>query len=118
MATVSKNLASLDSKGQSQAERPHWFDENPTIDVISPQLQQLLQSYSRIPADKLLDHVVKLREEAWAVHPYPCIGRFFFLENNFDGLVEEYNEVVERLCKGQKLLDMACCVGPVSYTHL
>jgi len=111
MVVVSNNLACQNSKGESQTEKPDWFDENPTIDAIPPEFQRLLQSYSEIPADELLDHVIKVREEAWAVHPFPCIGRFLFLHDNFKGLEEEYNEAVQRLCKGQKLLDMACCVG-------
>ncbi|CAE7207007.1 hypothetical protein P3342_011292 [Pyrenophora teres f. teres] len=110
MAAVSNDLACQNFQKES-SERPNWFDPDPTIDAISPDFRRLLQSYSGIPADELLDHVVKVREEAWAIHPFPCIGRFLFLQNNFKGLEDEYNEVIQRLCQGQKLLDMACCVG-------
>ncbi|KAH4253093.1 hypothetical protein HBI04_098590 [Parastagonospora nodorum] len=107
MAHVGDDMAAINAKGGPLA----WFDKNPTLDVISPELQQLLKSYSGIQQDELLDHVVKIREEAWKIHPYPCIGQFLFLENNFGENDEEYKEVIQRLGKGQKLLDMACCVG-------
>jgi 2-polyprenyl-3-methyl-5-hydroxy-6-metoxy-1,4-benzoquinol methylase len=88
-----------------------WFEENPTKDHIPTATQRLLETYSGIPSDEVFDHAVKLRDEAWKVHPYPCIGQFRFLEPSFTELPNEYHEAVERLCNGQKLLDMACCVG-------
>lgn len=53
---------------------------------------------------------MNLRNKAWKIYPYPCIVQFRFLE---PGINEcgEYNEVIERLRKGQKLLNMACCFG-------
>jgi SAM-dependent methyltransferase len=87
-----------------------WFDERPSESQIPPSARQLLETYSGIPSDEVVDHVVNLRNEAWKIHPYPCIGQFRFLEPGIN-VCPEYNEVIERLRKGQKLLDMACCFG-------
>ncbi|KAF1937345.1 hypothetical protein EJ02DRAFT_447533 [Clathrospora elynae] len=95
---------------EPQSTNVTWFQVKPTKDNIRPETQRLLKTYSGIPLDQVFDHVVKVRNEAWEVHPYPCIGQFRFLEPSFTEL-EEFDEVVERLRKGQKLLDMACCFG-------
>ncbi|KAF1944043.1 hypothetical protein EJ02DRAFT_342145 [Clathrospora elynae] len=95
---------------EPQSTNVSWFQDNPTKDSIPPETQRLLETYSSIPSDQVFDHVVKVRDNAWEVYPYPCIGQFQFLEPNFTEL-DEFDEVVERLRKGQKLLDMACCFG-------
>ncbi|CAN9294441.1 unnamed protein product [Alternaria alternata] len=95
----------------AQITAPSWFEENPSHDHIPSETRRLLETWSGIPSDDVLDHVIKLRDEAWKVHPYPCIGQFRFLEPSFSELPDEYDEIVERIRKGQKLLDMACCFG-------
>ena len=99
----------------SAFEYPHktnvaWFDEEPTERQIPQAARHLLETYSAIPSNSVIEHVVNVRNDAWKIFPYPCIGQFRFLEA---GLTEclEYDEVVERLRTGQKLLDMGCCFG-------
>jgi SAM-dependent methyltransferase len=87
-----------------------WFDQQPTDSQIPAQTRQLLETYSGVPAEEVIEHVVTVRNEAWKIFPYPCIGQFRFLEPGIDEL-DEYREAVERLQGGQKLLDMACCFG-------
>lgn len=96
---------------ETGAAQPVWYETNPTNGHVTPTIRSLLETYSGIPPDEVLDHVVKLRDEAWKVHPYPCIGQFRFLEPSFIGLSKEYDEAVERLRNGKTLLDMACCFG-------
>ncbi|OAK94458.1 hypothetical protein IQ06DRAFT_85246 [Phaeosphaeriaceae sp. SRC1lsM3a] len=87
-----------------------WFDEKPSESQIPPPARRLLETYSGIPPDKVVEHIVHLRDEAWRIFPYPCIGQFRFLEPGVDEL-REYDEVVRRLRDGESLLDMACCFG-------
>ncbi|KAI1102762.1 hypothetical protein F4804DRAFT_312197 [Jackrogersella minutella] len=54
------------------------FDE--TLGVLPKPLSDLLTSYSGIPKHAQIDHVVKLRNEAYARFPYPCLGTFRFLD--------------------------------------
>jgi SAM-dependent methyltransferase len=87
-----------------------WFDERPSESQIPLAAKSFLETYSSIPSNDVVEHIVNLRNEAWKIHPYPCIGQFRFLEPGIDDC-NEYAEVIERLRNGQKLLDMACCFG-------
>ncbi|KAH7078706.1 hypothetical protein BKA63DRAFT_563381 [Paraphoma chrysanthemicola] len=98
------------AKQSKQTSHANWFDERPSDSQIPQSARRLLETYSGIAPDNVIEHIIQVRNEAWNVHPYPCLGQFRFLEAGLDQC-EEYNEVVERLCSGQKLLDMACCVG-------
>ncbi|KAH9868779.1 hypothetical protein J1614_007853 [Plenodomus biglobosus] len=100
------------SQSQTEAlKKAEWYEENPTDDMIPQETRQLLETYSGVPAKEVFNHVVRARDEAFEIFPYPCIGQFRFLEPSFSELEEEYNEMVKRLSEGQKLLDMACCFG-------
>jgi 2-polyprenyl-3-methyl-5-hydroxy-6-metoxy-1,4-benzoquinol methylase len=87
-----------------------WYDARPSESQLPQDARELLEKYSKIPADELENHVVKVREEAWDIFPYPCIGQFRFLDLSLK-YFDEYPEVLKRLQEGQKLLDMACCFG-------
>lgn len=87
-----------------------WFDERPDNSQLSADARLLLESYSGIPSDDVVDHVIQVRDEAWKVFPYPCIGQFRFLDLSMK-YTKEYPEILERLSQGQRLLDMACCFG-------
>ena len=87
-----------------------WFDEHPTESQIPASARRLLETYSGVPSESVVDHIVHVRNDAWRVFPYPCIGQFRFLEPGLNEC-EEYDEIVQRLKEGQQLLDMACCFG-------
>ncbi|KAI1767764.1 hypothetical protein GGR53DRAFT_480559 [Hypoxylon sp. FL1150] len=57
---------------------PLRFQE--TLDSLPKALKDVLTSYSNIPEDKQIEHVLKLRNEAYTAFPYPCIGMFRFIE--------------------------------------
>jgi SAM-dependent methyltransferase len=84
-----------------------WYAERPQL---SPAARQLLVKYSKVPAEQVENHVVNIREAAWEIFPYPCIGRFRFLDLGF-AKSAEYPEVLKRLHEGQRLLDIGCCFG-------
>lgn len=106
-----RRVAIMSNPQDPGSTKNDWFDENPEESRVPPAAtRRILESYSGIPSEDVFQHVVKLRDEAWKIFPYPCIGQFRFLEPSFAEL-EEYGEVLERLGEGQKLLDMACCVG-------
>lgn len=98
----------MDSKLQDK--NVAWYDEKPRDDQLTREARDLLEGYSKIPPEEVEDHVVKLHNEAWKIFPYPCIGQFRFLDLSLRHM-KEYPEVLERLQKGQRLLDMACCFG-------
>jgi SAM-dependent methyltransferase len=87
-----------------------WYADRPTEEQITPDARKLLAVYSRVEPERVTDHVIQLRDEAWEVHPYPCIGQFRFLNLSLK-YTEEYQQILERLHRGQTFLDMACCFG-------
>ncbi|KAJ5675616.1 hypothetical protein N7462_008513 [Penicillium macrosclerotiorum] len=85
-----------------------WYE--PKVTEVEEKARKLLENYSHIPPDKVVDHVNDLRDRAFAVFPYPCIGAFRFLDMSICQS-PVYPEILERLKSGQKLLDVGCAVG-------
>ncbi|EMF17164.1 uncharacterized protein SEPMUDRAFT_24299, partial [Sphaerulina musiva SO2202] len=77
---------------------------------ISQQAYEILVEYSGVPEDQLISHVRTVRDRAWAVFKYPCVGNYYFLEFSISQS-EHYQSVLDRLRCGEKLLDLACCFG-------
>ncbi|GAB7366189.1 hypothetical protein MBLNU230_g7749t1 [Neophaeotheca triangularis] len=86
-----------------------WYDME-LRDIPAP-TRDLLESYSKIAPGEVNDHVVAVREKAWAIFPYPCIGQWRFLELSL-GHHDLYPEVLQRMKTGNEtLLDLGCCFG-------
>jgi len=86
-----------------------WYLKN--IENVSDSTRALLENYSKIPSDQVVSHCLKIRDQAWDVFPYPCIGQFRFLDLSI-GLHPLYQEILSRMKTGkQKYLDLGCCFG-------
>ncbi|KAF1981499.1 methyltransferase domain-containing protein [Aulographum hederae CBS 113979] len=86
-----------------------WYDATPH--TIPPSAHHLLETYSHIPSPSILSHILAVRDRAWKICPYPCIGQFRFLDLSMES-VDEYAEILSRLKTGDEtLLDLGCCVG-------
>ncbi|KAI3337893.1 hypothetical protein F4824DRAFT_462098 [Ustulina deusta] len=60
--------------------------------------RELLEKYSRIPPDEVTAEILKIRDEAWKVAKYPCIGRFSYLRLlEFNGNSPAMQSAIERL---------------------
>ncbi|KAF2028655.1 hypothetical protein EK21DRAFT_101686 [Setomelanomma holmii] len=85
-----------------------WYRKELT--EIKPRTRELLETYSKIPSADVESHVHKVRDSAFRVFPYPCLGNWGFLNLNIaDSPV--YPEVLERIKKGELYLDIGCCMG-------
>lgn len=51
-----------------------------TIEKVPAPISEVLESYSGIPKDSQVEHVIKIRNEAYQRCPYPCIGNMRFLD--------------------------------------
>lgn len=76
----------------------------------------LLKNYSGIKEEEVDAHIRNIRDKAWAVAPYGCIGHFRFL--NLDIVIRDprYQETLTRLTapgSSETFLDVGCCVGQV-----
>ncbi|KAL2869558.1 class I SAM-dependent methyltransferase [Aspergillus lucknowensis] len=90
--------------------KPSWYQTD--VKSINPGAQQLLENYSGIPAEDVVSHVLKLRDEAFQICPYPCIGQMRFLSFHLSRH-PLYGRVMEYLRNNPKagFLDAGCCVG-------
>ncbi|KAH7319698.1 hypothetical protein B0I35DRAFT_217887 [Stachybotrys elegans] len=83
-------------------------------DSIAP-ARRLLQTYSKLPAEDVDRHILQVREEAWNITRFPCIGRWRFL-SLLDTSEAFYRQILFRLTvpkSADALLDLGCGVGQV-----
>jgi len=85
-----------------------WYQVDSS--VIDEAARKLLINYSGISPENIGKHVDAIREKAFNIWSYPCIGMYRFLDLSIMQ-AEVYQEVVERLKGGDKLLDLGCCFG-------
>ncbi|PYH42868.1 class I SAM-dependent methyltransferase [Aspergillus saccharolyticus JOP 1030-1] len=92
------------------AEEYSWYERD--LAQVQEPARTLLAEYSKIPEEKIIDHVKEVvRDRAFAVFPYPCIGSFRFLDiticNN-----PAYPEILSRLkSSNATYLDLGCAMG-------
>ncbi|KAJ5388993.1 uncharacterized protein N7496_000061 [Penicillium cataractarum] len=77
---------------------------------VNEPVRTILEQYSKIPAAQILQHVKDLKDRAFAVFPYACIGQASFLELSIASS-PCYPEMLERVNNGEKLLDLGCAFG-------
>ncbi|KAI6794399.1 hypothetical protein KC363_g5897 [Hortaea werneckii] len=82
---------------------------------FSPQLElsdgtrEVFETYSKIPPNEVMNHCYAIREKAWSIHPYPCIGMGRFLQMAIGNHHLYQSEILPRMLKGdQKYLDLGC----------
>ncbi|KAI9847328.1 MAG: hypothetical protein M1838_000937 [Thelocarpon superellum] len=92
---------------QTDRKGPMFAEE---LTHVPDPMRRLLEEYSGIPPDEVEAHIKQVRERAWKIWPYRCIGRFTFLDLSISWSAA-YGEVLERVKAGQSLLDIGCCVG-------
>ncbi|PKX88478.1 uncharacterized protein P174DRAFT_425989 [Aspergillus novofumigatus IBT 16806] len=80
------------------------------LDRVNEPARSILEKYSKIPSREILEHVRKIRDEAFAEFPYPCIGRFSFLDLSISQS-PKYPEILHRVVNGEKFLDLGCAFG-------
>lgn len=85
-----------------------WFI--PEITTVPPAGRALLEEYAKIPTEEVLPHVQRLRDRAFALWPYPCIGQVRFLDYTIPRN-PYYIAVLARLRAGSTFLDAGCCLG-------
>ena len=91
-------------------ERPFY---KPTLEAIDPDARKILEEYAGIPPDQVLSHVQTIRDQAWQLYPYPCMGMFAFIKMHI-AKNPAYPAVLARLLdktKNETLLDLGCGFG-------
>ncbi|MCJ1391923.1 hypothetical protein MMC18_004790 [Xylographa bjoerkii] len=87
-----------------------WYSEE--LEGVGPAAREVLEKYSKIPPEQVVPHVLEIRDRAWQIWPYPCIGQFRFLDLSI-GLQPLYPQILSRLKspRSATLLDLGCCFG-------
>ncbi|KAK9849687.1 hypothetical protein MYU51_013165 [Penicillium brevicompactum] len=88
------------------------FDYNEELPADKAQTWTLLETYSKISSSQIETHLKDIRQKAWNVFPYGCIGRWLFLDCVITSL-PEYPTIIERVKSGDILLDAGCAFGYV-----
>lgn len=84
-------------------------------DDIQP-FREVLETYSKIPPEEVDDRLYKIRDKAWAIRKFPCLGRWTFT-NLQQTQGPSFQAAIARLkAPGSQdaLLDVACCLGQIS----
>jgi SAM-dependent methyltransferase len=86
------------------------------IPEIPSSFESLLSTYSSIPADAQATHIQSLRDRAYASHPYPCLGRWRFIELDMSRhpmypTVLDLIKPTATQAEGPVFLDLGCCLG-------
>ncbi|PWY69615.1 hypothetical protein BO94DRAFT_527175 [Aspergillus sclerotioniger CBS 115572] len=85
-----------------------WYKSD--LEEIKEPARTILVEYSKIPEEKIIEHVKDVRDRAFAVFPYPCIGSFRFLDITISNS-SAYPEILSRLKASDTYLDLGCAMG-------
>ncbi|KAJ4322970.1 hypothetical protein N0V94_002125 [Neodidymelliopsis sp. IMI 364377] len=116
-----------DTSTQKPAEQPNaveqylkdkrWIEEPEVLpwyvkDLVDlePKTKELFETYSKVPSNEVVPHIKSIRDKAFKIFPYPCLGHWGFLNLSIQKS-SCYNEVLQRIKDGEQYLDIGCCVG-------
>ena len=80
---------------------------------LPPAISNLLSSYSDIPVSQQKEHITAVRDQAYKSYPYPCLGRWRFLELDLATHPLYHSDILPKLkeSSGPLFLDLGCCLG-------
>src|ERR1700761_7097685 len=84
-----------------------------TLESIDPDARKIFEEYAGIPPAEVLSHVQTVRDRAWELFPYPCMGLFSFLKMHISKN-PAYSTVLKRLLAKKDettLVDLGCGLG-------
>ncbi|KAK8051163.1 hypothetical protein PG993_002548 [Apiospora rasikravindrae] len=105
-------MAAVSEKGQTPSEKQFYSPVSQigskdksvgyyeAFSSVPSDARDLLETYSGIAADEVDAHVISIRDKAWDIYPYPCIGQFRFLNLTLYKQ-PSYPAMLERLKAGE-----------------
>ncbi|XXG97655.1 hypothetical protein Hte_003962 [Hypoxylon texense] len=76
---------------------------------LVPETQELLEKYSHVPREQQSEHVHAIRDRAWEIRVYPCIGLSIKLTPQLHRLAD-YDAILKRVKDGAVLMDVGTFV--------
>ncbi|KAI0475726.1 hypothetical protein GGR56DRAFT_666591 [Xylariaceae sp. FL0804] len=77
---------------------------------LVPETRELLERYGNVARDRQSEHVHFIRDKAWAIRAYPCIGLVVWLTPQLRRL-PVYESIVARVKDGASLMDVGTFIG-------
>jgi SAM-dependent methyltransferase len=98
------------TRSETPSKDVAWFKKDVT--AISEPARRLLERYSNIPPNEVIPHVLAIRDRAWRITSYPCIGQLRFLDLSITQH-PLYPIFLPLLTSPHPnlLLDLGCCFG-------
>ncbi|KAE9980585.1 hypothetical protein BLS_004131 [Venturia inaequalis] len=81
-----------------------------TLEKLNPEARKFLNDYIGLPEAEHLAHVLKVRDQAWKVCPYSCVGTFGFTSPSIQ-VQPYYPSLLTRIKNGDRFLDLGCGLG-------
>ncbi|KAI1212596.1 uncharacterized protein F4807DRAFT_342132 [Annulohypoxylon truncatum] len=87
-----------------------WLQKD--VKDIDPTSRQLLESYAGLAPEEVVPHCLAIRDKAFALYPWPCIGQMRFIRLSLASY-PSYASVLERIRSNAnaRFLDLGCCFG-------
>ena len=78
--------------------------------------QRFYKTYVGLEGDDLTRHLLEIRRQAWEVYKYRCVASFLFVNYNLEEKfgADFYDDVLRRISRGEKFLDLACGFGNIA----
>ena len=82
-------------------------------DRVSPHLQKILEEYAGVPREEIGNHMQKIRDAAWSIRGYPCIGLAIFFQPPLLPIHPSYRYIQRILQEDStaQLMDIGCFLG-------
>ncbi|KAI1752890.1 hypothetical protein F4782DRAFT_498964 [Xylaria castorea] len=77
---------------------------------LVPETQDMLENYSKIPREEQLEHVHRIRDKAWNLRAWPCIGLGIWLTPQLRRQTF-YPEILEQVKAGAVVMDIGTFIG-------
>ncbi|KAF1991507.1 hypothetical protein K402DRAFT_443645 [Aulographum hederae CBS 113979] len=109
MATPADAPEILTAEGNPRSHDTPWYNkEEPEVSAAA---RKLLREWSEVKDDNIVGRVMALRDKAWNVFPFPCIGQYRFLDLVLPTL-PIYTDLLTLLKNpSTNFLDLGCCLG-------
>ncbi|OTB01094.1 hypothetical protein M426DRAFT_64670 [Hypoxylon sp. CI-4A] len=110
MINLAADWNNLPKDHEARSTKLPWYHK--TIEYqLRPPFVKLLEEWSNVAPDDVIQHIYRARRKAWRVFPWPCIGEFWFVEQ---GLRRhpDYSDVLKRMTSSNsRFLDIGSCLG-------
>lgn len=87
-----------------------WYSSSIAHKLKVGTTQEMYSAYTGLKGPNLEKHIEAIRNRVWAIAPYPCFGRGWFLQPALFGQ-DMWSEAVNAGKEGKSILDLGCGLG-------